>query len=346
MDRRAVPAASADADATPADLDIGDRPDCPLDCLIVGAGPAGLTAATYLVRFHRRIGVVDAGSSRARWIPTSHNCPGFPFGVSGTELLAKLRTQAEGYGAVVASGRVLSLRREPAGHGTDELFIATDDAGRRWRAHTVLLATGIVDRMPTLHGGDKALEDAIAAGKVRLCAVCDGYEASDESIAVYGPVDSAIHHALFLRTFSRRVTVLPSEPGEPSATNAQLAQAARITVLPVPARLQYCDDQCEVAFDDGDPQRFDTVYPVLGGDPQAGLAVSLGAQVDDEGELVADAAMQTSVDGLYAIGDVVSALNQISVAVGHAAIAATAIHNRLPRNLRERQPDRPGKLPG
>ena len=63
-----------------------------LDVLVVGAGPAGLTAATYLARFHRRFVVVDAGKSRARWIPTSHNCPGFPFGVAGPELLAKLRT--------------------------------------------------------------------------------------------------------------------------------------------------------------------------------------------------------------------------------------------------------------
>ena len=68
----------------------------PLDCLIIGAGPAGLTAATYLARFHRRSLVVDAGSSRARWIPTSHNCPGFPFGVAGPKLLEKLRAQAEG----------------------------------------------------------------------------------------------------------------------------------------------------------------------------------------------------------------------------------------------------------
>ena len=86
--------------------------------------------------------------------------------------------------------------------------------------------------------------------------------------------------------------------------------------------------------------RFDTLYPALGSDAQSGLARSFGAKVDNKDELLVDAHMQTSVDGLYAIGDVVSALNQISVAVGHAAIAATAIHNRLPRNWREQQPDR------
>ena len=69
-----------------------------LDCIIVGGGPAGLTAATYLRRLHRHVVVFDDGRSRARWIPESHNCPGFPMGVSGTELLRRLRDQASTYG--------------------------------------------------------------------------------------------------------------------------------------------------------------------------------------------------------------------------------------------------------
>ena len=90
---------------------------------------------------------------------------------------------------------------------------------------------------------------------------------------------------------------------------------------------------CEIDTDDG-CHRFDTLYPVLGSDAQSGLARELGAAVDDEGALRTDAHLQTSIEGLYAIGDVVSALNQIAVAVGHAAIAATAVHNRLPANPR------------
>jgi thioredoxin reductase (NADPH) len=77
---------------------------------------------------------------------------------------------------------------------------------------------------------------------------------------------------------------------------------------------------------------------VLGCDAQSQLATTLGARSDANGELLVDAHQQTSVDGLYAIGDVVSALNQISVGVGHAALAAIDIHNRLPRNFRDAQP--------
>lgn len=298
-----------------------------LDCLVVGAGPAGLTAATYLARFHRDFIVVDAGKSRARWIPTSHNCPGFPFGVAGPELLAKMRTQATEYGAVIVEGRIGKLEREGDG------FIATADDGRRWRARHVLLATGVVDVMPAMDG----LEAGIERHAVRLCAVCDGYEASDDRIAVLAPADDAIRHALFLRSFSRRVTAVRSEAGEPSEECARLAAEAGVPLLP-PATALRCDaDGCVVQTEAGE-QRFDTLYPVLGSDAQAQLGTMLGAEVDDNGELRVDARMQTSVDGLYAIGDVVSALNQISVAMGHAAIAATTVHNRLPRNWREAQP--------
>ncbi|MGN6111570.1 MAG: NAD(P)/FAD-dependent oxidoreductase [Luteimonas sp.] len=292
-----------------------------LDCLIVGAGPGGLVAATYLARYRRRIAVVDAGASRARWIPTSHNCPGFPLGVSGTTLLARLREQAEEHGVVVTHGRIESLAREP-GAGTDGTacaFVARDAAGGEWRAATVILATGIVDALPEVEGGADALAAAIEAGTLRLCAICDGYEARDSRIAVLAPAGEAESHARFLRTFSRSVDTIHSD---------------------VPYRLDCDADRCRVqtvGAGEGEgaaTREYDTLYPVLGGESQSQLAQALGAAVDDEGALRTDPHQQTSVPGLYAIGDVVSALNQIAVAVGHAAIAATAVHNRLPPNPR------------
>jgi len=304
----------------------------------VGAGPAGLTAATYLARFHRRAVVVDAGKSRARWIPKSHNCPGFPFGVAGTELLDKLRAQATGYGAEIVQGCIARL--EPEGEG----FIATAEDGTRWTARYVIIATGIVDKMPAMPG----LEAAIERNVVRMCAVCDGYEASDDHIAVYAPVDVAIRHALFLRTFSRSVAAVRSEPGEPTEDNAARAREANVSVLPVATRLEHDGTCCVFHLEDDSVHRFDTVYPVLGCTAQSSLATALGARVDENGELRVDASQQTNVDGLYAIGDIVSALNQISVGVGHAAIAATAVHNRLPPNFREdpdSQPESAVELP-
>ena len=299
-----------------------------LDVLVVGAGPAGLTAATYLARFHRRFALVDAGKSRARWIPTSHNCPGFPHGIGGDALLDKLRAQAEGFGVSIEDGRIERLQRDDGG------FIATAADGRAWRARFVLLATGVVDVMPAMDG----MEAGIAAHAVRLCAICDGYEASDADIAVLAPVDVGIHHAAFLRSFSRTVAVVPSEAGEPSPDCARVAAEAGIELLPAAVSMRCEADACVVETEAG-TRRFDTLYPVLGSDAQSRLATELGAAVDDNGELIVDARMQTSVDGIYAVGDVVSALNQISVAMGHAAIAASALHRRLPPNWRERQVD-------
>lgn len=301
--------------------------DAPLDCVIVGAGPAGLVAATYLARFRRRIAVVDAGESRARWIPTSHNCPGFPLGVSGTRLLERLHDQACAFGVGIDRDRIVSLHRGAGG------FDAEGASGRRWRARCVVLATGIVDRMPGT-GGDKAPWDAaIDAGTLRLCAVCDAYEARDDRIAVYAPADDAIRHALFLRTFSQRVEAVCATTDAPGEEARARAEAAGIALRPMPASLA-CDAQgCRFVFGDGSERTYDTVYPALGSIAQSQLARDLGAACDEGGELVVDRHQQTSVDGLYAIGDVVSALNQIAVGVGHAAIAATAIHNRLPPRM-------------
>jgi thioredoxin reductase (NADPH) len=128
--------------------------------------------------------------------------------------------------------------------------------------------------------------------------------------------------------------VVLSQPDEASAQDVERARQANVRLLPVASGLRREGQTCRVSFARHDDVVFDTVYPVLGEVVQSDLATALGARAKD-GALRVDDTQQTSVDGLYAIGDVVLAINQISVAVGHAAIAATAIHNRLPANYRE-----------
>lgn len=292
------------------------------DCLIIGAGPAGLTAATYLARFRRNVLVLDGGRSRARWIPASHNCPGFPFGVAGNELLTRYRTHAQKYGATIVGTQIETLLKHD--HG----FVASDGK-REWRARHAILATGVVDRVPDMAN----VEDAIHRGVVRLCAVCDGYEARDELIGVLAPAADALDHAEYLRTFSRRVVALVVDASDVvEHALRERAERAGIALYPAPERLSLSGTGCRADFANGSPLHMDTIYPVLGSDAQSGLVRALGARIDDVGELHVDKRMHTSVDGLYAIGDVVSGLNQISVAVGHAALAASAVHQRLPPN--------------
>lgn len=292
------------------------------DCVIVGAGPAGLTAATYLARYRRRVLVVDAGESRARWIPATHNCPGFPFGVAGNELLARFRAQAETHHVPFVDARIDSLE-------TREGNFRVAARGHEWNARSVLLATGIVDRLPAVDGAD----DAIATGRLRLCAVCDGYEARDEAIGVYGSLEEGLNHGVFLRTFSADVRVLSPDGDLPTDEQRKRAEETGVALHTGVRTLRFSPGGCVAVLANGASERVDTVYPVLGCLPANQLGLALAAEVDESGKFIVDSAMQTSVPGLFAAGDVVKGLNQISVAVGHAAIAATAIHRGLPLDL-------------
>lgn len=165
--------------------------------MLVGAGPAGLTAATYLARYHRQILVADAGRSRTHRVPVSHNGPGFPCDVAGDQLLARFRAHAEHYGTRISEAEMTAVERDGE-HFTLRM------TGGRINARTVLVATGIVDTLPDASDSDAAT----ATRALRLCAVCDGYEAHDEAIAVHCSIDETLRHARFLRTFSARVSVI------------------------------------------------------------------------------------------------------------------------------------------
>jgi thioredoxin reductase (NADPH) len=294
----------------------------PLDALIIGAGPAGLTAAIYLARFRRRLLVIESNESRAAWIPRSHNLPGFPDGIGGEELLSRLRDQAQRYDAPIRRARVEGLERR------DGLFLATLGTGETLAARKVLLATGVVDNEPKL----EAFRDGVRRGLVRICPICDGFEASGVSIGVIGDGEKAMREALFLRTYSDRLTVI--HVGDPSCLEAparrRLAEAGiGLVETPIDEVTVGPDGVAVLDFGRGEVRRFDTLYSALGSTPRASLAWDLGAEADPAGCLRVGPHQETSIEGLYAAGDLVRGLNQIAVAEAEAAIAATDIHNRL-----------------
>lgn len=293
----------------------------PLDCLVVGAGPGGLTAAIYLARFRRRFQVVDSGASRARLIPVSHNCPGFPDGIPGPVLLERLRAQAERYGAPIGAGTVERLQKAPDG------FAARTSLGEI-HARTVLLATGTVDIEPALPD----LNDAVSRGLIRHCPICDAYEVVDHHVAVIGYGSGGLREALFLRTYTPHLTLLTlGQEMRLSDEEWRAAREAGIRVVEEPVAAVHLegDKIAALRMHSGVEQRFDTLYSALGARERSGLARNLGARLDEQGALLVDAHQRTSVPGLYAAGDVVHSLNQISVAYGQAAIATTHIHNTL-----------------
>ena len=304
---------------------MGTQHSTAIDCLVIGGGPAGLTAAIYLARFRRNVLVLDSGASRAALIPCTHNYPGFVAGISGPELLADLRAQAQEYGAVLEQNTVAKLEADGSG------FVARCKA-RSLAARTIIMATGIVDEKPAL----PSLPEFIYRGEVRFCPICDGFEAMDRRIAVVGPLRKAIKKALFLRTYSKNVVLLPLDRDLRLGDEDRAALEAAAIPLPTEplADLDTSATTIVATMTSGRTIEIDVLYPAMGAKVRSELAVDLGARANEMGCLFVDDHARSNVPNLYAIGDVTLELDQISVAVGQATIAATHVHNSLPPNYR------------
>lgn len=150
------------------------------------------------------------------------------------------------------------------------------------------------------------------------------------AIGVIGANTHGVAEALFLRTFSDRITLVAHETIDLGADDRAALAAAGIAVAPSPmTRMDFSGDRVALHLTDGSELHFDTVYPALGSDSNNALARQLGVELSDDRCIVVDTKQRASVAGVYAAGDIVMSLDQISVAMGHAAIAATALHNDL-----------------
>ena len=294
-----------------------------IDCLIIGAGPAGLTAGIYLRRFHRAVVIVDSGQSRAKKIPLSNNYPGFPEGINGRRFLTLLRQQLEKFGGSIMEGMVTSVKKI-----SDDEFSAEVD-GKAMSAKTILFATGVVDIEPDLSG----YEDIKDSGLVRFCPICDGFEFTDHRIGIIGNGQHGVRECEFIRNFSDRLSYITLESQTKKTVKAaQNLRRANINLLNGSgARLYAGAENKNVYFEsaDGTVHEFDIIYCALGSQVRSTLALDLGAVHDENKNLVVNEHLETSIKGFFAAGDVVSSLDQLAVATGQAAIASTAIHNRL-----------------
>ena len=292
-----------------------------LDCLIIGGGPAGLTAAIYLARFHLDIMVVDAGKSRASWIPCTRNVSGFPDGIKGIELLQRMRDQACKYGAKIETEFVTKLERD----ATSGLFTGTCGSGCA-TGRTVLLATGVTNRRPPMD--EELHDDALARGLVRYCPICDGYEVTDKRVGVIGSDHHGVAEALFIRSYTADVTLIaPDKALHLTAEDQHKLAEAGIESVDGPAHAVAITGECIVVDTAEGHYTFDSIYPALGSDTHTQLSEMLGAELSEKGCIKVDRHQRTSVPGLYAAGDVVIGLDQISHAMGEGGVAATTIRN-------------------
>lgn len=294
----------------------------PLDCLVIGGGPAGLTAAIYLSRYHLDIMVVDGGRSRAAWIPCTHNHAGYPDGIKGTELLDRMKEQARRYGTRIEDGQVTRIEKRD-----DGLFGAEWGSGPVI-ARTVLLATGVSNRRPPMD--EQTHDDALARGLIRYCPICDGYEVTDKKVGVIGTQERGRAETVFLRSYTRNLTLIaPDGPHELETADRELLEEAGVKLIDGPIEaIEPREDDIAIKAG-GQSYAFDNIYPALGSDTHTQLAEMLGAAQSGDDCIRVDSHQRTSVPGLYAAGDVVLGLDQISHAMGEGGVASTTIRNDL-----------------
>jgi thioredoxin reductase (NADPH) len=284
------------------------------DSVVIGGGPAGLTAALYLARFLRSVTVFDTQDGRARLIPTTHNIGPFPDGVSGLDLLDRMRTHGESYGARIEVGEVRRVEKQGA-----SFLVETDR--RTEAARSVVFASGVFNHRPPLSRPEHDL--GLARGLIRYCPVCDAYEVRGKRVAVLGNDLHGFGEAVFLRRYSSMVTLIPPDGSQAVARNG-------IAALDAPMRtISLTESDVIVTSDRGTLSRFDTLYVALGTTARSDVASRLGVDLTDSRHIAVDAKHRTNIDGAYAIGDVTEGLDQIAVAMGQAAVAATAIHRAL-----------------
>lgn len=284
------------------------------DALVIGGGPAGLLAAVYLARFRRRVIVLDSGESRAALIPRTRNAPGFPDGVEGPVLLERLLLQATEYGAEHLQDKALCARV------LDDGGFSVETENARFEAPTLLLATGVANVEPPIEDHD----GAVRRGLLRYCPICDAHEVTGKRIAIVGNSARSAGELRFLRTYSEDVSIVAANDEA-----AEVLRAAGCRLQGIATRIEPQANGVAIQLAEGRVERFDTIYSCLGVRPRTELADQLGLQLTQERTIDTDKHQRTKIDGVFAAGDVVHALDQIAVAFGHAAIAATAMHNFL-----------------
>jgi thioredoxin reductase len=259
-----------------------------VDALVIGGGPAGLSAALWLARHRCRTLVADRGEPRNRWVDASYGYLGFDGAPPGALLEAGREELARYDEAELAPVGVRAVHRSDGGFDAE-----LDD--RRVRARAIVIATGVVDDVPPLEGLRRHY-----GKQVFVCPLCDGYEQRDRRVAVLGAGGTAGAFAQELLQWATEVTVVPLGDERPS-------DVVEPPVRQAPARaLEVVDDADGIAgltLVDGQHVDCDAVFLRTEHTAVADLAVHLGCQLTDEGLVRVDAHGRTTVDCVYAAGD-------------------------------------------
>jgi thioredoxin reductase (NADPH) len=299
------------------------------EVVVIGGGPAGLTSALYTTRLGHDTAVINRGGGRAAMMMDTHNVIGITEETSGKELLQTAIDQIEAYGADYHQDFVTDVERTDEGRFRLEANNVTAIADR------VVLATGFSDQRP-----DPPLPRTGAG--LHYCLHCDAYMFVDEPVYVMGHGESAAKVAMIMLNFTDEVDILTRgyEPEWSEETAKQLeAHPVEVFDADIEAVENGDDGWLEgFVFDDGTYEEYTGGFAMYGSDYNTGLAEQLGVDLNDDGTIAVGDHGNTSVDGVYAVGDIVPGHNQIPVAMGQGAKAGIDIHydlRRFPMSLEE-----------
>jgi len=332
----------------------------PLDCdvLVVGGGPAGLSAALYLARYARSVAIFDTARGRSSWPQRNRNYLGFPNGVTPQELKARAYEQLANYPHVsVVTAEVCDLRRA----GPDRLVARTEarpdtelvagssagpdtgstpDGGRQefgdeqeWQARAVVLATGVEDFYPRFSDWSSYVGHSI-----HWCITCDGYETRGRRVVVLGDDDQSACEAMQLHRFTDQVTLLTgtSAPALSSLWRDRLAAAEIDLVEDELRNAEGSEGQLSaLMLGDGSQLPLDALFVPQQAAPRVQLARQIGVDLAED-YITVDSEQRTSQPRVYAAGDVTRVhSHQVSAAVHEGAQAASAANSDLyPDELR------------
>ena len=301
-----------------------------VDALVIGGGPAGLSAALNLARYDRTVSLFDAGGGRSSHRQVNRNYLGFPGGIAAAQLRRHGREQLAEYDHV----RCFDDRVASVGRADGAFVVRTDEGAGSHGGRALVLCTGVEDRFPSFEGA----EAYVGAGMF-WCITCDGYEVRGKRVVVVGHSDGAAIEALQLWRLTPQVTMLTNS--DRVTIGDELCRRltwAGIDVLD--ERLTGLSgrpgDVRAVRTASGRELPADAVFVVQGAAPRTSLARSLGVALADTGWIAVDTEQRTNVPGIFAAGDVTSVhSHQVATAVheGNQA-AAAANHSLYPQELR------------
>lgn len=288
------------------------------DALIVGGGPAGLSAALYLARYNRRVLVFDTGHGRSTHHQTNRNYLGFPEGISTIHLRELAREQLSHYPEITFVHHTITHAEGDAEGG-----FTVRAQGHAWHGRSLVLATGVLDHFPHFPHWE-----SYVGRSMFWCITCDGYENRGRDILVVGHTDAAAGEAMQLHSLTDRVRLLTNSHADDISDKFRARlEAAGIPVMHDRIQdVEGVDGRLKAVLTHGGLRlELDSLFSIQGATPETRLAEQLGVRLASSGWIEVDTEQKTSVAGVYAAGDVTSLhSHQVTTAVHEGAQAASA----------------------